>query len=49
MYAEAILRSLRDALRGVNEGIRVGGRLIKATRFADDYEPSPVQFKVCNL
>ena len=27
---------LRDALRGVNEGIRVGGHLIKTVRFADD-------------
>ena len=36
MYVEAMLRSLRDALSGVNEGIRVGGHLIKATRFADD-------------
>ena len=27
---------LRDALSGVNEGIRVGGFLIKTVRFADD-------------
>ena len=27
---------LRDALSGVNEGIRVGGDLIKTVRFADD-------------
>ena len=27
---------LRDALSGVNEGIRVGGHLIKTVRFADD-------------
>ena len=27
---------LRDALSGVNEGIRVGGLLIKTVRFADD-------------
>ena len=27
---------LRDALSGVNEGIRVGGHLIKRVRFADD-------------
>ena len=32
-YAEAMLR---DALSGVNEGIRVGGHLIKTMRFADD-------------
>ena len=32
-YAEAMLR---DALSGVNEGIRVGGHLMKAMRFADD-------------
>ena len=28
--------TLRDALRGVKEGIRVGGHLIKTVRFADD-------------
>ena len=33
IYSEAILR---DALSGVNEGIRVGGHLIKTVRFADD-------------
>ena len=33
IYYEAMLR---DALRGVNEGIRVGGFLIKTVRFADD-------------
>ena len=33
IYFEAILR---DALSGVNEGIRVGGYLIKTLRFADD-------------
>ena len=27
---------LSDALSGVNEGIRVGGHLIKTVRFADD-------------
>ena len=27
---------LRDALSGVNEGIQVGGLLIKTVRFADD-------------
>ena len=27
---------LRDALSGVNEGIRVGGHLIKTVRFAND-------------
>ena len=27
---------LRDALSGVNEGIRVGGLLIKTVRFVDD-------------
>ena len=27
---------LRDALSSVNEGIRVGGLLIKTVRFADD-------------
>ena len=27
---------LRDALSGVNEGIRVGGHLIKTVHFADD-------------
>ena len=27
---------LRDALSGVNEGIRVGGLLIKTVRFAHD-------------
>ena len=32
-YAEAMLR---DALSGVNEGIRVRGHLIKTMRFADD-------------
>ena len=32
-YSEAMLR---DALSGVNEGIRVGGHLIKTVRFADD-------------
>ena len=31
-----ILKPLRDALSGVNEGIRVGGHLIKTVRFADD-------------
>ena len=33
IYYEAMLR---DALSGVNEGIRVGGLLIKTVRFADD-------------
>ena len=33
IYFEAMLR---DALSGVNEGIRVGGHLIKTVRFADD-------------
>ena len=33
IYSEAMLR---DALSGVNEGIRVGGDLIKTVRFADD-------------
>ena len=33
IYSEALLR---DALSGVNEGIRVGGHLIKTVRFADD-------------
>ena len=33
LYSEA---RLRDALSGVNEGIRVGGHLIKTVRFADD-------------
>ena len=33
IYSEAMLR---DALSGVNEGIRVGGHLIKTLRFADD-------------
>ena len=33
IYFEAMLR---DALSGVNEGIRVGGYLIKTLRFADD-------------
>ena len=33
IYFEAILR---DALSGVNEGIQVGGHLIKTVRFADD-------------
>ena len=33
IYFETILR---DALSGVNEGIRVGGYLIKTLRFADD-------------
>ena len=33
IYFEAMLR---DALSGVNEGIRVGGHLIKTLRFADD-------------
>ena len=33
MHSEAILS---DALSGVNEGIRVGGHLIKTVRFADD-------------
>ena len=27
---------LRDALNSMNEGIRVGGHLIKTVRFADD-------------
>ena len=27
---------LRDALSGVNEGIRVGGLVVKTVRFADD-------------
>ena len=31
-----ILKPLRDALSGVNEGIRVGGYLIKTVRFAGD-------------
>ena len=33
IYSEAMLR---DALSGVNEGIRVGGHLIKTVRFAND-------------
>ena len=33
IYYEAMLR---DALSGANEGIRVGGLLIKTVRFADD-------------
>ena len=33
IYSEAMLS---DALSGVNEGIRVGGYLIKTLRFADD-------------
>ena len=33
IYSEAMLRY---ALSGVNEGIRVGGHLIKTVRFADD-------------
>ena len=33
IYSEAMLR---DALSGGNEGIRVGGHLIKTVRFADD-------------
>ena len=33
IYSEAMLR---DTLSGVNEGIRVGGHLIKTVRFADD-------------
>ena len=33
IYSEAMLR---DALNSVNEGIRVGGHLIKTVRFADD-------------
>ena len=33
IYYEAMLR---DALRGVKEGIRVGGHLIKTACFADD-------------
>ena len=33
IYFEAMLR---DALSGVNEGIRVGGHLIKTLHFADD-------------
>ena len=32
-YAEAIVR---DVLSDVNEGIRVGGRLIKTVRYVDD-------------
>ena len=32
IYSEAMLR---DALNSVNEGIRVGGHLIKTVRFAD--------------
>ena len=33
IYSEAMLR---DALSSVNEGIRVGGHLIKTVRFVDD-------------
>ena len=33
IYSEAMPR---DALNSVNEGIRVGGHLIKTVRFADD-------------
>ena len=33
IHSEAMLS---DALSGVNEGIRVGGHLIKTVRFADD-------------
>ena len=33
VYSEAMLR---DALNSMNEGIRVGGHLIKTVRFADD-------------
>ena len=34
-YSEAMLRD-GSALSGVNEGIQVGGHLIKTVRFADD-------------
>ena len=34
-YSEAMLRDA-SALSGVNEGIQVGGHLIKTVRFADD-------------
>ena len=35
IYSEAMLRDA-GALSGVNEGIQVGGHLIKTVRFADD-------------
>ena len=35
IYSEAMLRDA-SALSGVNEGIQVGGHLIKTVRFADD-------------
>ena len=35
IYSQAMLRDA-SALSGVNEGIQVGGHLIKTVRFADD-------------
>ena len=46
IYAEAMLR---DALSGENEGIRVGGHLIKTVLYADDQVTLADQLKVCNL
>ena len=40
---------LRDALSSVNEGIRVGGLLIKTVRFADDQATSATSVKVQQL
>ena len=36
---------LRDALSGVNEGIRVGGLLVKTVRFADDQATLAISVK----
>ena len=50
IYSEAMLR---DALRGVNEGIRVGGHLIlfciKTVRFAHDQATLAGSFKGLQL
>ena len=44
-----ILKPLRDALSGVNEGIRVGGHLIKTVRFAGDQATLPRSVKGLQL
>ena len=46
IYSEAMLR---DALSSVNEGIRVGGHLIKTVRFADDQATSASSVKGLQL
>ena len=47
MYSEVMLR---DALSGVNEGIRVGAVIsLRQCALRMIKQPQPVQLKVCNL